>query len=149
MTTEVILRTTVDRLGHAGDVVEVKDGYARNYLLPQGLAYPATAANKRRVEAEASRRALQAAAEKSDAEALAAKLETVELTFTAKVGDADKLFGSITSADIADKLAELGYPLDKRAIELAEPIKLIGIYKVPLRLHAEVHAEVRVWVVRE
>lgn len=146
---EVILRETVARLGRAGEVVEVKDGYARNYLLPHGLAYSATPANKRRVEAEASRRALLSAAEEEDAQVLAARLESVELTFTAKVGEADKLFGSITSADIADKLAELGYPLDKRAIELADPIKMIGIYKVPVRLHPEVHAEVRVWVVKE
>ncbi len=146
---EVILRETVTRLGRAGEVVEVKDGYARNYLVPHGLAYPATPANKRRVDAEASRRVLHSAAEQSDAEVLAAKLESIELTFTAKVGEADKLFGSVTSADIADKLGELGYPLDKRAVELEEPIKMIGIYKIPVRLHPEVHAKVRVWVVKE
>ena len=146
---EVILRETVTRLGRAGEVVEVKDGYARNYLVPHGLAYPATPANKRRVEAEASRRVFESAAEQSDAEVLAAKLESIELTFTAKVGEADKLFGSVTSADIADKLGELGYPLDKRAVELEEPIKMIGIYKIPVRLHPEVHAKVRVWVVKE
>ncbi len=146
---EVILRETVARLCRAGEVVEVKDGYARNYLVPHGLAYPATPANKRRVEAEASSRVLESAAEQSDAEVLAAKLENIELTFTAKVGEADKLFGSVTSADIADKLGELGYSLDKRAVELEEPIKMIGIYKIPVRLHPEVHAKVRVWVVKE
>ncbi len=146
---EIILRETVTRLGRAGEVVEVKDGYARNYLVPHGLAYPATPANKRRVEAEASHRVLESAAEQSDAELLAAKLESIELTFTAKVGEAEKLFGSVTSADIADKLGELGYPVDKRAVELEEPIKMIGIYKIPVRLHSEVHAKVRVWVVKE
>ncbi len=146
---EVILRETVARLGRAGEVVEVKDGYARNYLVPHGLAYPATQANKRRVEAEASSRVLEIAAEQSDAEVLAAKLENIELTFTAKVGEADKLFGSVTSTDIADKLGELGYSVDKRAVELEEPIKMIGIYKIPVRLHPEVHAKVRVWVVKE
>ncbi len=146
---KVLLYADIDKLGWLGDVVEVKDGYARNYLVPHGLAYPATPANKRRVEAEASSRVLQSAAEQSDAEVLAAKLENIELTFTAKVGEADKLFGSVTSADIADKLGELGYPLDKRAVELEEPIKMIGIYKIPVRLHPEVHAKVRVWVVKE
>jgi large subunit ribosomal protein L9 len=146
---EVILRKTVDQLGSAGEIVKVKPGYARNYLLPQGLAYPATPGNKRRVQAEAGRRASLAATEKGDAEAFAGRLASVELTFTAKAGEADKLFGSITTADIAERLAEQGLSIDRRIIELEEPIKMIGIYKVPVRLHPEVHADVRVWVVKE
>ncbi|UCD23818.1 MAG: 50S ribosomal protein L9 [Gemmatimonadota bacterium] len=146
---EVILRETVPSVGHAGDLVKVKAGYARNYLLPKGLAYPATAGNKKRVEAEAVQRAQRSAAEKGDAEVLAEKLATVSVEFTVKAGEGDKLFGSITSADIAERLGTLGYQIDKRIIELEEPIKMIGIYKVPIRLHTEVKAEVRVWVVKE
>lgn len=146
---EIILRQQVDKLGHAGDVVEVKDGYARNYLLPQGLAYPATEGNKRRVEAEKKARGEKLAAQQEDAEQLAATLTTLELNFTAKAGEGDKLFGSITSADIADKLAEHGVTIDKRQVELDEPIKMVGVYKVPLRLHPEVRGAVRVWVVKE
>jgi large subunit ribosomal protein L9 len=146
---EVILRETIANVGHAGDLVKVKNGYARNYLLPKGLAYLATPGNKRRVEGEAVRRAQQSAAEKGDAQVLAEKLGAVSVEFTVKAGEGDKLFGSITSADIAEKLAGSGYKIDKRIIELEEPIKMIGIYKVSVRLHAEVKAEVRVWVVKE
>ena len=146
---EVILRATVDKLGHAGEIVQVKDGYARNYLIPQGLAYAATESNKNRVTSEAQRRTTQLAVERSDAEAQAVVLEGLELHFTVKAGEADKLFGSITAADIAEQLAEKGCPVDKRSVELDEPIRMIGIYKVPVRLHTEVRAEVRVWVVTE
>ena len=146
---EVILRATIANVGHAGDLVKVKNGYARNYLLPKGLAYAATPGNKRRVEGEAVRRAQHSAAEKSDAAVLAEKLGAVSVEFTVKAGEGDKLFGSIGSADIAEKLGGLGYKIDKRIIELEEPIKMIGIYKVSVRLHAEVKAEVRVWVVKE
>ncbi len=146
---EVILRETIANVGHAGDMVKVKTGYARNYLLPKGLAYLATPGNKRRVEAEAVRRAQRSAVEKGDAEVLAERLGAVSVEFTVKAGEGDKLFGSITSADIAEKLGGLGYQLDKRIIELEEPIKMIGIYKVAVRLHSEVKAEVRVWVVKE
>lgn len=146
---EVILRETIANVGHAGDMVKVKTGYARNYLLPKGLAYLATPGNRRRVEAEAVRRAQHSAAEKGDAEVLAEKLGAVSVEFTVKAGEGDKLFGSITSADIAEKLGGLGYQLDKRIIELEEPIKMIGIYKVAVHLHSEVKAEVRVWVVKE
>jgi large subunit ribosomal protein L9 len=145
---EVILRQDVDKLGKAGEVVAVKNGYGRNYLIPKGLAYVATARNKTRVTAEATRRGEIVAAEKADAEALAEKLTAADLTFTANVGEGDKLFGSITAADIAEKLKELGYPIDKRSIELHEPIKMIGVYRVPVRLHPEVHPELRVWVVK-
>jgi large subunit ribosomal protein L9 len=146
---EVILRETIESLGRAGEIVKVKAGYARNFLLPKGLAYPATAGNKRRVEGEAVQRAQRSAAEKGDAEVLAEKLATVSVEFTVKAGEGDKLFGSITSADIAGKLLDQGYTIDKRVVELDEPIKMIGIYKVPIRIHPEVKAEVRVWVVKE
>jgi large subunit ribosomal protein L9 len=145
---EVILRQDVTDLGRAGEIVSVKDGYGRNYLIPRGLAYAASAGNKARIAAEAQRRVHIAASEKSAAEDLATKLATTDLTFTAKVGEGDRLFGSITSADIAEKLTELGYPIDKRIIDLPEPIKLIGVYKVAVRLHHDVRPELRVWVVK-
>lgn len=146
---EVILREDIADLGKAGEVVKVKDGYGRNYLLPRGLAYQATAGNKRRVEAEAQHRGVLLAREKTDAEAMAARLATADLTFQVKAGEGDKLFGSVTSADIAARLHELGHHIDKRIIDLPEPIKMVGVYQVPVRLHAEVHPTVRVWVVKE
>lgn len=145
---EVILREHIEKLGNTGDVVKVKAGYGRNYLIPKGLAYPATASNKRRVEAEARARGQRMAAKQGEAEEIAAKLTAQDLTFQANVGEGDKLFGSITSADIAAKLAELGHQVDKRSIELDEPIKMIGVYKVPVRLHPDVRPELRVWVVK-
>lgn len=146
---EIILRETVPELGRAGEILKVKAGYARNYLIPRGLAYVATDANKRRADNEARRRADLLASEQGDAESLAARLSAVSLTFTAKTGEGDRLFGSITAADISAKLADEGYKIDKRVIEIHEPIKMIGIYKVPIRLHPDVRAEVRVWVVKE
>ncbi len=146
---EVILRQTIDKLGLAGELVKVKNGYARNYLIPHGLAYAATAANKRKLETEAQRYTSQRLAERADADTLAEKLSAVSVEFVVKAGEGDKLFGSITSADIADSLSERGFDIDKRTITLPEPIRTIGIYKVPIRLHPEVHPEVRVWVVKE
>lgn len=146
---DVILRSDVTHLGKAGEVVKVKDGYARNYLIPRGLAFHATEGSKRQVASEAKRRATSVAAEQVAAEALAAKMGTVELTFTAKAGEGEKLFGSVTAGDIATKLGEQGFPVDKRAIELEEPIRMVGAFKVPVRLHPAVKAEIRVWVVKE
>jgi large subunit ribosomal protein L9 len=146
---DVILRSDVDTLGKAGELVSVKDGYARNFLLPRGLAYPATEGNRRRLEAERAGKARKVAVEVDAAKALAGKLEPVSLTFTMKAGEGDKLFGSVTAADIAEKLTAAGFPTDKKAVELDEPLKALGVYKVPVRLHSEVKPEVRVWVVRE
>lgn len=145
---DVILRHDVDDLGKAGEIVAVKDGYGRNYLIPRGLAYPATPGNKARVAAEARRRGELLAGQKAGAEALAQRLVTQDLTFTVHAGEGDKLFGSITSADIAGRLAELGYPVDKRLIDLEEPIKMVGVFRVPVRLHPQVRPELRVWVVK-
>lgn len=146
---EVILRQTVKDVGQAGEIVTVKNGYGRNYLIPQGLAYLATKANKRRVDAEAVKRAQQAKSDRADAEILAEKLSSLSIEFTVKAGEGDKLFGSVTSGDITSKLAEHGYQIDKRTINLEEPIRTIGIYKVSIRIHQDVHAEVRVWVIKE
>lgn len=146
---EVILREDVTHLGKAGMIVNVKNGYARNYLIPQGLAYQATAGNKRRIEVERQQRDARAETQRAEATAFADRLASVSLTFTVKTGEGDKLFGSITAADIAEKLKEQGFGIEKRRVELDEPIKLVGIYKVPVRLEAGVVAEIRVWVVKE
>jgi large subunit ribosomal protein L9 len=146
---DVILREDVEKLGRAGEVVSVRDGYARNYLLPRGLAYLATDGNRRRLEGEAKQQARRVASEVAGAQDLAARLEGVSLSFTMKAGEGDKLFGSVTSGDIAERLQAEGFVLDKKAVELVEPIKALGVYKVPVRLHAAVKPEIRVWVVKE
>jgi large subunit ribosomal protein L9 len=146
---EIILRADVQHLGKVGDVVKVKDGYARNYLLPKGLAYPATEGNKKRIAFEGERLAKQQASEKTAAEAEAARLAEVQLTFSVKVGEENKLYGSITASDIQRKLEEAGIHVDKRKIDLAEPIRELGEFKVPIKIHPEVRPEVRVTVVQE
>jgi large subunit ribosomal protein L9 len=146
---EIILREDVQHLGKVGEVVKVKDGYARNYLLPKGLAYPATEANKKKIAYEGERLAKQRAVEKSAAETEAAKLNDVQLTFSAKVGEEDKLYGSITASDIQRKLEELGIHVDKRKIDLPEPIRELGDFQVGIKIHPDVRPQVRVTVVKE
>jgi len=146
---EVILRDDIKTLGKAGDLVRVKPGYARNFLLPKGLAYEATEGNKKRIVAETKARNVRLAAEKDAAVAIAAGLAAVSLTFTRKAGEEGKLFGSITSQDIADSLATQGQTVDKRRIELTHPIKTVGEHTVIVRLHPEVHADIRVTVAAE
>ena len=146
---DVILRQDVDKVGRAGELVTVKNGYARNFLLPRGLAYEATDANRRRLDSERAQKGKKLAAEVGAAKDVATKLEAVSLTFTMKAGEGDKLFGSVTASDLAEKLAGEGFKVDKKQIELDEPLKALGVYKVPVRLHHEVRPEVRVWVVRE
>jgi large subunit ribosomal protein L9 len=146
---EVILREDIKSLGQAGQMVRVKPGYARNYLLPQGLAYEATEGNKKRIAAETRVRAARNQAERGEAERLAATLGDVSLSLSGKAGDEGKLFGSITSQDVADALARQGHTIDRRRIELDHPIKTIGEHTLKIRLHPEVHAELRVSVVAE
>ena len=146
---EVILREDIKTLGRAGEMVRVKPGYARNYLLPQGLAYEATEGNKKRIAAETRVRTARNQAERSEAEKAAATLNEVALTLTGKAGEEGKLFGSITSQDIADALARQGHTIDRRRIELEHPIKSTGSHTVKVRLHPEVHADVRVSVIAE
>ena len=146
---EIILRADVQHLGKIGEVVKVKDGYARNYLLPNGLAYPATEANKKKIAYEGERLVKQQAAEKSAAETEATRLADVKLTFEVKVGEEGKLYGSVTASDIQRKLEELGIKVDKRKIDLAEPIRELGEYKVGIKIHPEVRPEVQVTVVKE
>jgi large subunit ribosomal protein L9 len=147
--TDVILREDVKSLGKAGELVRVKPGYARNFLLPRGLAFEATEGNKKRIAAETRARGARDQAERTEAERFAATLGAVALTLTGKAGEEGKLFGSITAQDIADALAAQGHQVDKRRIELEHPIKTVGHHTVAVRLHSEVHAEVRVSVVAE
>ena len=146
---EVILREDIKTLGRAGEMVRVKPGYARNYLLPHGLAFEATEGNKKRIAAETKARGVKNAAERTEAEKAAAKLSTVSLTIPGKAGEEGKLFGSVTAQDVADALGREGHAVDRRRIELEHPIKTVGHHTVAVRLHSEVHAEVRVSVVAE
>ena len=146
---EIILREDVQHLGQAGEVVKVKDGYARNFLLPQGLAYPASEANKKKIAFEAARIATQRAGEKAAAETEASRLAAVYLTFAVKVGEEEKLYGSVTAADIQRKLEEAGIRVDKRKIDLPEPIRALGEFRVGLKIHPEVRPEITVTVVKE
>ena len=146
---EVILREDIKTLGKAGEMVRVKPGYARNFLLPRGLAFEATEGNKKRIAAETRARSVRDQAERTDAERFAATLGAVTLTLTGKAGEEGKLFGSITAQDIADALAAQGHQVDRRRIELEHPIKTLGHHTVGVRLHPEVRAEVRVSVVAE
>ena len=146
---EVILRDDVRSLGKAGDLVRVKPGFARNYLLPQGLAYEATEGNKKRIAAESRARAVRLSAEKSGAEAFAEQLGALNLTLGGKAGEEGRLFGSITAQDIAEAIAAQGHEVDRRRIELDQPIKSLGEHTVSVRLHPEVQASVRVTVVPE
>jgi large subunit ribosomal protein L9 len=146
---EVILREDVKSLGKAGEMVRVKPGYARNYLLPHGLAFEATEGNKKRIAAETRARGVRSQAERAEAERAAAELSAVTVTLTGKAGEEGKLFGSITAQDIAAALAAQGHEVDRRRIELEHPIKTLGQHPVRVRVHPEVHAEVRVSVVAE
>lgn len=146
---EVILREDVKSLGKAGELVKVKPGYARNFLLPKGLAYEATEGNRKRILAESKARMAKLEHEAGEARAMAAKLGGVSLSLTRKAGEGDRLFGSITAQDLADALAAQGHAVDKRKIELEHPIKTIGQHTVPVRLHHDVTAEIRVTVVAE
>ncbi|MEO5826114.1 MAG: 50S ribosomal protein L9 [Gemmatimonadales bacterium] len=146
---ELILRDNVSSLGKAGDLVRVKPGYARNFLLPRGLAFEATEGNKKRIMAESRARDAAAASDRVEAEALAAKIAATSLEFTAKSGEDGKLFGSITAGDIAEQLEAKGITVDKRRIELEHPLKLLGFHSVPVRLHHDVQGEVKVNIVAE
>lgn len=146
---EVILKEDVPNLGFRGDVVKVADGYGRNYLLPRNIAMEATEANKAVIEQMKAAAARRSAGEKSQAEQLAAKLEPVELSFIRKSGEAGHLFGSVTSADIAAELAAQGIEVDRRKIQLSDPLKTVGDIVVGIRLHREVTAHIKVKVLAE
>jgi large subunit ribosomal protein L9 len=146
---QVILRQDIPKLGRRGDVVTVKNGYARNFLLPHKLAMEATAGNRKQVADMKAASARREAQEKEGAESLAAQLAEVALTITAKAGESDQLFGSVTAMDIAEALESKGFSIDKRRVLLEEPLKTLGEYSVPVRLHREVTGAVKVTVIRE
>ena len=146
---EVILRDHVDNLGNRGEVVKVADGYARNYLLPRKLALPATEANKKWIERERKIAEARDAEERGAAEAIATRLAVLELTIARKVGENDQLYGSVTNADIAEMLAKKGFEVDRRKILLPDPIKALGDHTVPVKLHRDVTAQLRVTVAKE
>jgi large subunit ribosomal protein L9 len=146
---EVILKEDVDNLGHRGDVVKVAEGFGRNFLLPRKLAMQATETNKAVIEQMKSAAARRSASEKAVAEAQVAKLEPVVLSFTRKSGEAGHLFGSVTSADIAAGLASNGFEIDRRKIQLPEPLKSVGDFNVAIKLHREVTAQIKVKIVAE
>ena len=146
---EVILREDVERLGNRGQVVKVADGYARNFLLPKRLAVAATDANRKIVEQERQAHLRKEAKQKSEAEDLSKLLTGVSVTIAQKAGENDQLFGSVTAKDVVDALAQQNYTIDRRKVHLEEPIKQLGEFKVPVRLHKDVTAEVTVQVVKE
>ena len=147
MPIEVILRDHVEHLGRRGEVVRVADGYARNYLFPRKLALAVTPENRRQIERERAKADAREAEEVKVAEALRAAIEALELTVPRRVGENDVLYGSVTSADIADLLAARGVTVDRRKIQLPEPLKSLGDHKVPVKVHREVAAELIVKVV--
>jgi len=146
---KVILRKNFDQLGKVGEIVNVKDGYARNFLIPRGVAYHATQGNIRALEEEKKQIQKREAKELEDAQKLAAKMENVSVTIPVKVGEEEKIFGTVTSQMIVDSLKEKGFEVDKRKVEISEPIKSLGIYSVAVKLHSNVTANVKTWVVRE
>lgn len=146
---EVILRNAIDKLGHPGDIVDVSSGYARNFLLPRGFAFLATEGNKKRISLEKSRLEAAENDRRQAASVIAEKLAEVSVTFAARVGEEGKLFGSVTTADIAHQLEAQGYHIEKRQIELNEPLKSLGVYRVGIRLHADVKPEIKVWIIKQ
>ena len=146
---ELILREDVAHLGRRGDVIQVKNGYARNYLLPRKLAVPLTEGNRKAVEQQKASALRHEVSEKSEAEQLAAMLASLTLTIARKAGETGALFGSVTSLDVGEALQQQGYEIDRRKILLEEPLKQLGEYQVPLRLHREVTASITVQVVPE
>ena len=146
---KIILRQDYENLGKAGDIVAVKAGFARNYLLPKKVAYPAKPNFVRMLEEENRQKQQRQRKEKKQAKELAEKLGTVSVTISVSVGEEDKMFGSVTNQDIAAALKEQNYEVDRRTIVLDEPIKALGIYSVPVKVYPEVEANIKVWVVKE
>jgi large subunit ribosomal protein L9 len=146
---DVILREDVDKLGSRGQLVKVASGYARNFLLPKRLAVPATEANKKIIEQERQGHLRREAKEVSDAGDLAKMMADLSVTIAQKAGENDQLFGSVTSKDIVEALEKQGYTIDRRKIALEEPIKTLGDFKIPVRLHREVTTEINVHVIKE
>jgi len=146
---EVILKQDVDKIGKAGSIVKVKDGFARNYLIPNNLALPGTRANINKLEAQKQTRNEQLEKAKKQAEELKSKLSSLSLTMSVLIQEEDKIYGSISSQDIAAALKDEGFEIEKSAIILQEPLKALGIYEVPVKLHPEITANIKVWIVKK
>ncbi|TMA74466.1 MAG: 50S ribosomal protein L9 [Deltaproteobacteria bacterium] len=146
---KVILTKDLENVGKAGALVDVKPGFGRNYLLPRQLAMPATAKNIRQLEHEKSGILARAARQRTSMDAMAKKISAIQLKFTRKVGEQDKLFGSVTSKDVHDRLVEQGYEIDRKQIHLPEPLKTIGDHEVEVKLHPDVTAKLKVAIAAE
>ncbi len=146
---EVILQQDVDKIGKAGSVAKVKDGFARNFLFPNKLAVPLNNANLKNLQARKEQKSAELAKAKSEAEALKEKLSGVSITIPVLTGEAEQLYGSISSGDIVAALKEEGFEIDKSLVALESPIKALGIYEVPIKLHPEVTTKVKIWVVKK
>lgn len=146
---EVILSKDIDRIGKAGHIVKVKDGFARNFLIPNGLALPVTTANIKKLEQDKQQKNLQSEKEKREAEGLRDKLARLSLTIPVLTHEEDKLYASITAQDVAAALEEEGFSIDKNSIMMDQPIKALGIFEVSVRLHPEIPAKLKVWIVKK
>lgn len=147
MSIEVILKEHVEHLGRRGEVVKVANGYARNYLLPRKLALEVTTENKRQIERERARAEAHEAGERQEAETLRTRVEALEIAIARRVGEQDTLYGSVTTSDLAEALAGRGLPIDRRRIQLPDPLKTLGDHEVAVKLHREVTARLRVKIV--
>lgn len=146
---KIILKEDFESLGKVGEVVEVKAGFARNFLIPKQVALQATPQNLRVIEQEKARNKIKLSKDKRDAELLAEQLKEVSLTANVQVGEEDKIFGAVTSQNISELLSSKGFEIDKRKIQLEDPLKALGVFEVPIKLHTEVEAKIKVWVVKE
>jgi large subunit ribosomal protein L9 len=146
---KIILKKDVQSLGKTGEIIQVKRGYARNYLMPMGMAIEATPSNLKSYQEESKLDKVRAEKGRKAALELAEKISQVSLTAVVQVGEQDKVFGSVTSQNIADLLKESGFEIDRKKIDLNEPLKALGVFDVPIKLHSDVEAKVKVWVVRE
>jgi large subunit ribosomal protein L9 len=146
---ELILKTAVAGLGEQGAIVKVRDGYARNYLLPKGLAVPATESMKRVLLEEGRQREVRDDKIKRGMQALAEKMRGLSSTIVVQAGEEDKLYGSVSDYDIAEAVTKQGFAIDHKQVVIEEPIKKLGVYTVPIKLHRDVEVEIKVWVVKE
>ncbi len=146
---KIILKEDLESLGKCGEVIQVKDGYARNYLFPKNLAIPATKGNLSSIEEITRQKKFRDEKKKKGEEKLKSDLEKISITAEVKVGEEDRVFGSVTSQDIAELLKEQGFEIDKRRIDLEEPIKALGVYTVPVKIHGDVVANLKLWVVKQ
>lgn len=146
---EVIIIKDTDKIGRIGQVVKVKDGYARNFLIPNGLAVPATAGNIKKLDQEKEKRSQESERLKQEALSLKEKIEKLSVTLSVLTQEGDALYGSITAQDIFNAVSEEGLQIDKKCILLAEPIKALGIYEIPVELHPEVSSKIKVWIVKK